>query len=75
MENEQKYWFMIEPYVYIHLTENQVKLYKTLIKYRIETSPMEVVGLMRELMREENVGVVSLDASYMERSVPIKSFV
>ena len=36
---------------------------------------MEVVGLMRELLREENVGVVSLDASYMERSVPIKSFV
>ena len=27
MENEQKYWFMIEPYVYIHLTENQVILY------------------------------------------------
>ena len=30
MENEQKYWFMIEPYVYIHLTENQVILYNTL---------------------------------------------
>ena len=75
MENEQKYWFMIEPYVYIHLTENQVILYNTLDYASIESSRMEVVGLMRELLREENVGVVSLDASYMERSVPIKSFV
>ena len=73
MENEQKYWFMIEPYVYIHLTENQVILYNTLDYASIESSRMEVVGLMRELLREENVGVVSLDASYMERSVPIKS--
>ena len=37
MENEQKYWFMIEPYVYIHLTENQVILYNTLDYASIES--------------------------------------
>ena len=50
MESTKKYWLIIEPYVYINLTEENVLLYNTLDSAFIESSQIEVIDLIRELL-------------------------
>ena len=54
------YWFTIEPYVFVGLTDKCVLLYNTLDGVMIESNKEEVVKLLREVLQEENCGVVLL---------------
>ena len=54
------YWFTIEPYVYISLTNKKVLLYNTLDRMTIESEQIEVIELLRGIIRKENCGVVLL---------------
>lgn len=74
MENTNKYWFTIEPYVYINQVKQRVLLYNTLDGVTIESEEADVVTLIREVLRKENVGVVELEKSQLEKPA-IKAFV
>lgn len=74
MKRMEKYWLMIEPYVYINIAEEGLLLYNTLDGVTIESKESEIMALVRELLSEENVGVVELDASSLDR-MAIQSFV
>lgn len=54
------YWFKIEPYVFIGITDKCALLYNTLDGVSLESSELEVVELLREILQEENQGVVLL---------------
>ncbi len=74
MKRMEKYWLMIEPYVYINIAEEGLLLYNTLDGVTIESKESEIMALVHELLCEENVGVVELDASSLDR-MAIQSFV
>ena len=57
---EKDYWFTIEPYVYVGLTNQCVLLYNTLDGETIESDQVEVIELLKETLQKENYGVVLL---------------
>jgi pseudo-rSAM protein len=59
-KNLANYWFTIEPYVYISITDNCILLYNTLDGVFIESDKIKVIELLREIVQEENCGVVLL---------------
>lgn len=59
-ENVNSYWFTIEPYVFIGLTDQCALLYNTLDGVTIESDKIEVINLLSETIQEENCGVVLL---------------
>lgn len=75
MESTKKYWLIIEPYVYINLTEENVLLYNTLDSAFIESSQIEVIDLIRELLKEENVGVIRIKTKQLAEQPVIKIFI
>lgn len=69
-----EYWFTIEPYVYVGLTDTCTLLYNTLDGVTIESDRMEVNELLKELLIPENFGVVLLtEKRYMQNDV--RSFI
>jgi pseudo-rSAM protein len=64
------YWFTIEPYVFVGLTNQCVLLYNTLDGVTIESGKEEVIALLREMLQVENCGVVLLThARYKQKDV------
>lgn len=57
---EKDYWFTIEPYVYVGLTNQCVLLYNTLDGETIESDQVEVIELLKETLQKENYRVVLL---------------
>ena len=54
------YWFTIEPYVFVAITNQSVLLYNTLDGVILESDKVEVVELLQETLLKENCGVVLL---------------
>lgn len=67
MNNTKKYWFIIEPYVYINIANKRVLLYNTLDGTIIESERVEIVALLKEVLQEENCGVLLLDNKQLEQ--------
>lgn len=64
------YWFTIEPYVFIGLTNQSALLYNTLDRVVIESNKPQVIGLLHELLQIENCGVVLLTGKrYGEKEI------
>lgn len=60
MQNVNNYWFTIEPYVFVGLTDKSVLLYNTLDGVTIESDKIIVIELISELLHGENCGVILL---------------
>ena len=70
MKTATNYWFTIEPYVFIGLTNRSVLLYNTLDGVTLESEQEEVIGLLRELLQKENCGVVLLaNKKYKQKDI------
>lgn len=70
METTKKYWFVIEPYVYISITNKCALLYNTLDGITLESEKIEVVKLLRGILQKENSGVVLLtDDEYKQNDI------
>ena len=70
MKTTSDYWFTIEPYVFVGLTNKRVLLYNTLDGVIIESDKGEVVELLRETLQVENCGVVLLtNERYKQKNV------
>lgn len=64
------YWFKIEPYVHVSMTDNCVLLYNTLDGVFIETDKIEVVKLLKETLQKESCGVVLLTSErYQQQDI------
>ena len=59
-EKVTDYWFTIEPYVFIGLTNQYTLLYNTLDGITIESDKIEVIELVHEAIQKENYGVILL---------------
>lgn len=59
-ENPIDYWFTIEPYVFIGLTNQHALLYNTLDKTVLESDKVEVINLLHDTIQKENCGVILL---------------
>ena len=59
-QNISDYWFTIEPYVYVGLTNKNALLYNTLDGVSLESDEVEVVELLREMLQEKHCGVFLL---------------
>ena len=65
-----EYWFTIEPYVFIGITDKCVLLYNTLDGVTMESEESEVIELLREVFNEENCGIVLLtDERYQNKNI------
>lgn len=60
MHTVTDYWFTLEPYVHVGLTERSALLYNTLDRVTIESEQTEVIDLLHELLQKEKGGVVLL---------------
>jgi pseudo-rSAM protein len=70
MKTAIDYWFTIEPYVFIGITNKCILLYNTLDGVTIESDKKEVIELLQETLQEENCGVVLLtDERYKQKDV------
>lgn len=70
MERTCDYWFTIEPYVFIGITNKHVLLYNTLDGITIESDKDDVVNLLHELVRTESCGVVLLtNEQYKQKDI------
>lgn len=70
MKNVLDYWFVIEPYVFIDIKNEHVLLYNTLDGATIEVTQEKIIGLLREMLREENCGVILLThEQYQQREI------
>ncbi|MCL2650949.1 MAG: TIGR04150 pseudo-rSAM protein [Candidatus Azobacteroides sp.] len=58
--NTNDYWFTIEPYVYVSITNQCALLYNTLDGVILESDKIEVIKLLQETLQKENCGVVLL---------------
>lgn len=64
------YWFTIEPFVFVGITNQCVLLYNTLDGVTIESDKSEVITLLRETLQKENNGVVALtNESYRNQNI------
>jgi pseudo-rSAM protein len=68
------YWFTIDPYVYVGLTQQDALLYNILDGSTIESNKVEVVELLREMLQKENLGVAFLPEERWQND-NIKSFI
>jgi pseudo-rSAM protein len=59
-KNTIDYWFTIEPYVHVCITNNRILLYNTLDGVSIESDKVKVIELLSETLQKENCGVVLL---------------
>lgn len=60
MQTVTDYWFFLEPYVFVGLTNKNVLLYNTLDGTSLESNQEDVIELLRETLQEEICGVVLL---------------
>jgi hypothetical protein len=60
MKTAINYWFTIEPYVFIGLTNKCVLLYNTLDGVTLESDQEEVIELLRKMLQDGNSGVILL---------------
>lgn len=68
------YWFVIDPYVYMAVTKKCSLLYNTLDGNSIESHEIEVINLLKEILQENNHGVVLLkNGRYKQKE--IQSFI
>lgn len=65
-ETVTEYWFTIEPYVYIGLTNKCVLLYNTLDSVTIESDKSEVIELLQETLQKESYGVILLSEKRLQ---------
>lgn len=66
------YWFTIEPYVFIGITNNYILLYNTLDGVTIESDKSEVINLVRETVQKNNYGVTLLtEERYLNNSIKV----
>jgi pseudo-rSAM protein len=64
------YWFTIEPYVYISITNSNSLLYNTLDGVIIESDKVEVIELLQDILLKENCGVVLLKSEqYAQKEI------
>ena len=73
-EKDTDYWFTIEPYVFIGLTNKYTLLYNTLDGITIESDKSEIIELVHEIIKKENYGVILLTEN-MYRNNNINAFV
>lgn len=73
-KRDSNYWFFIEPYVFIGITNKSVLLYNTLDGESIESDKIEIIELLQEIIRESNCGVVLLTHAMYKNSI-INSFI
>lgn len=57
MKIDDDYWFVVEPYVYINITDKEALLYNTLDGIVVESKTTAVIKLLQELTQKENCGV------------------
>lgn len=70
MERAIDYWFKIEPYVHVTITNDRALLYNTLDGTFLESVSAEVINLLEEILHEENYGVVLLTSErYKKRCI------
>ena len=70
MKTAIDYWFTIEPYVFVGLTNKSVLLYNTLDKVTLESDKEDVIDLMQETLKIENCGVVLLkNEIYQQKNI------
>jgi len=74
MQTSIDYWFTIEPYVFVGITNKNVMLYNTLDGVIIESDKEDVIGLLREILQTENCGVVLL-TNERYNQIEIKDFI
>lgn len=58
--NVVDYWFTIEPYVFVGITNQCALLYNTLDGAVLESDKAEVIELLRETIQKDNCGVILL---------------
>lgn len=64
------FWFTIEPYVFVSITDQCVLLYNTLDGVTLESNKIEVIELLRETLQQENCGVVLLtNERYKQKNI------
>jgi pseudo-rSAM protein len=69
-KNATDYWFTIESYVYIGLTNQCVLLYNTLDGATIESDKTEVIELLQETLQKDNYGIILLtDKKYQNKNI------
>jgi hypothetical protein len=66
MEKSKKYWFYIEPYVYISLKEQEVLLLNTLDSSTEKSIDKEVIALISSIFEPKNCGVTLLNEQYLQ---------
>jgi pseudo-rSAM protein len=67
---EPDYWFTIEPYVYVNVSNNCALLYNTLDGTTLESDKVEVLNLLLEILQKENCGIVLLpNARYKQKDI------
>lgn len=70
MKTVTDYWFTIEPYVFVNVTDRCLLLYNTLDGVTIESDKKEIVELLREVLKVENCGVILLtNDQYSEKYI------
>lgn len=60
------YWFTIEPYVFVSITNKCALLYNTLDRVTIESDNYEVIELLQETLQKENYGVILLSGKRLQ---------
>lgn len=53
MKIDNNYWFVVEPYVYINVTDKEALLYNTLDGIVVETKITAVVKLLQEITKKK----------------------
>lgn len=69
MKTTTNYWFLIESYVYINIANGSALLYNTLDGVALESSQIEIIDLLEEILLEENCGVILLKNEHLEQPV------
>lgn len=64
------YWFTVEPYVFVNITNRCVLLYNTLDGVTIESNSVEVIDLLQETLQVKNCGVILLkNERYQQKDI------
>ena len=64
---DNNYWFVIEPYVYVNITDKEALLYNTLDGIVVESKTIAVIKLLQELIQKENCGVAFLSSEQFKQ--------
>lgn len=68
MSTAVDYWFTIEPYVYVSITDKGALLYNTIDGISLESDKIEVIKLIENILQKENCGVVLLTHERYEQN-------